>query len=456
MNTATPRLREHRDSLQGILSQPLYSSVFPRHLELVPQLNEVYELELAFYESQIMSDEEIIRNGAYFAKVGDHLTRHFLMCRGEPVKLAEHSSSRLKSFFQTNQFKTGYATHGLFPYRGKFHPQMIKALLNVMGLKSGETVLDPMMGSGTVLLEARLMGIKSVGLDASPFCRFMSQAKLDALTVPLGPVRAALKDPRSVFDYFSGLVNGSKARQTPERDLFSVQKTSSVANKGRKSLPKGADNPDVYNFLTLAFLDSAGYSERSNRKSPFDQFTAILERYGFVAEKIQRVLEGVEKELAPAKALEGDARSLPLEDRSVDGILFSPPYSFAIDYLENDAFHLGFLGKDLTKLRESMIGLRGRSEKEQFELYKKDMGKILSECARVLRTGKLCTIVVGTNNNQLGRILGVPPEEVQGIPDILTEMGESVGLSLVRKMDRQITGMANTMRTESILLLQRI
>ncbi len=103
-----------------------------------------------------------------------------------------------------------------------------------------------------------------------------------------------------------------------------------------------------------------------------------------------------------------------------------------------------------------MIGLRGRSEKEQFELYKKDMGKILSECARVLRTGKLCTVVVGTNNNQLGRILGIPPDQVEGIPDILTEMGESVGLSLVRKMDRQITGMANTMRTESILLLQRV
>jgi DNA modification methylase len=164
----------------------------------------------------------------------------------------------------------------------------------------------------------------------------------------------------------------------------------------------------------------------------------------------------VEKELAPAKALEGDARSLPLEDRSVDGILFSPPYSFAIDYLENDAFHLGFLGKDLTKLRESMIGLRGRSEKEQFELYKKDMGEVLSECARVLRTGKLCTVVVGTNNNQLGRILGIPPDQVEGIPDILIDVGKSVGLSLVRKMDRQITGMANTMRTESILLLQRI
>lgn len=454
MKSAKSSREERQRESAEIFSEDLCSRVFPSHLELVPQLNEVYELQLAFYESQILSDEELVRNGAYFAKVGERYTRHFLMCRGEPVKLAEHSSSRLKSFFRTNQFKTGYATHGLFPYRGKFHPQMIKALLNVMGLKPGDTVLDPMMGSGTVLIEARLMGIISVGVDASPFCRFMTRAKLDALTVPLGPVSAALKDPRAVFDYFSCLVDDSNGKHLAEGDLFTPRKSSGKVNKRQGLLPRGADSPEVKNFLTLAFLDSAGYSERSNRKSPFEQFTAILERYVFVAEKIQRVLEGVEKELAPATALEGDARCLPLEDRSVDGILFSPPYSFAIDYLENDAFHLGFLGVELPKLRESMIGLRGSTEREQFEFYKADMRKILAECARVLRAGRLCTVVVGTNNNQLGRILGVPPEEVQGIPDILTELGESVGLSLVRKLERQITGMANTMRTETILFLE--
>src|SRR5712692_4833096 len=159
-----------------ILSASMYEELLPPHLELVPQVNEAYELELAFYESRILNEENLVRNGAYFARVRDTLTRHFLMCSGEPIRLPQHSSSRLRSFFQTNQFKTGYGTHGLFPYRGKFHPQMIKALINVMGLKPGDTVLDPMMGSGTVLIEARLMGINSVGLDASPFCRFMTQA----------------------------------------------------------------------------------------------------------------------------------------------------------------------------------------------------------------------------------------------------------------------------------------
>lgn len=449
-------------NIAELLSEDMYRHLFPVQLELVPQLNEVYELQLAFYESQVLNDEEIIRNGAYFARVGNTFTRHFLMCSGEPVRLPQHSSSLLRSFFQTNQFKTGYATHGLFPYRGKFHPQMIKGIINVMGLKPGDKILDPMMGSGTVLIEACLMGIKSVGIDASPFCRFMVQAKIDGLTVPLAPLKAALRESKSVFEYFKTLAGqpkqGSKMRaEAVSGNLFSVMENTTeygTMTIGVK-LPDGCDVKEVYNFLLLAYLDSAGYSERSNRKSPYEQFQAILERYVFVAEKIQKVLVGAEEELAEATALEGDARCLPLPDSSIDGILFSPPYSFAIDYLENDSFHLGFLGTNIDKLREGMIGLRGQTLLQKFNLYKADMEKVLSECARVLRPGRICTIVVGTNNNQLSKILDVSPDNVKGIDELLIELGIPHGLQVIRKLDRKITGMANTMRTEFIVMLQR-
>lgn len=447
--------------IAAILSGGIRESLFPAHLELVPQLNEVYELELAFYESRLLSDEELIRNGAYFSRVRGSFTRHYLMCSGEPVRLPKHSSSRLRSFFNTNQFKTGYATHGLFPYRGKFHPQMIKGLINVMGLRPGDLIVDPMMGSGTVLIEAKLMGIHSIGIDASPFCRFMAQAKLEGLSIPLEPVRRAVKDSRSVFEYFSALAGhpqrGAKIRgDLYPKDLFSAMEGYAAYDAGLgMELPDGCEAARVYDFLLLAYLDSAGYSERSDRKSPYEQFKAILDRYLFVADKIQRLLTGVEEELGDATALQGDARSLPVSDGSIDGILFSPPYSFAIDYLENDSFHLGFLGADLPNLKKAMIGLRGRSPREKFELYKGDMARVLSECARVLRKERICAIVVGTNNNQLAKILGVESERVEGIDELLVQLASKVGLNLLRRMQRQITGMANTMRTEYILLLQR-
>lgn len=450
-------------NVANALSRDLADQLFPPERQLVPNLDDVYELKLAFYENQLLTNEELIRNAAYFARIGDTYTHHFLMCAGESLRLPNHSSSRLKSFFQKNMFRTGYATHGLFPYRGKFHPQMIKGLMNIMGLKPGDIVLDPMMGSGTVLVEACLMGINSIGVDTSPFCRFMTQTKIDALTMSLSRAEKALSNYEDVFTYFQRQVGKSnRGNKTPittesKRFISVMEPAAEYVTKMDKSqlTDKERETSDTYNFLLLAYLDSVGYSERSGKRSPLDQFKAILERYLFVAEKIQNVLAGVESDLAQATVLQGDARSLMLEDASVDGIIFSPPYSFAIDYLSNDSFHLNFLGVETDKLRECMIGLRGRKLHEKFELYLEDMDKVLSECARVLRLGRLCTIVIGTNNNQLGKVFGVSPEKVRGLHEIIADLSSNHGFELIKIMSRPITGISNTMRREYILMLRR-
>lgn len=454
MSTSQLGKRSERFNFSEILTKDLKGIVFPPHLKLVPQLNEVYELELAFYESRILSEKEILRNGAYFASVNGRPTRHFLICQGEPLKLAEHSSSRLKSFFKTNQFKTGYGTHGLFPYRGKFHPQMIKALINIMGIKPGDIVLDPMMGSGTVLIEATLMGIDSIGVDASPFCEFMTKAKIDGLRVPVRYVKAALEDFDSTFRYFSEKV--AKIKHSVSGIQASLFNQMLPDHRVEASLPRGCKQISVQNYLLLAFLDAKGYAERSKRKTFSEQFKAILERYYFAAEKIQRVLNGFQDELGTAKAFKGDSRKLNIKGDTIDGIIFSPPYSFAIDYLENDEYHLKSMGVDIDKLRHSMIGLKGKSLKEKYDTYVEDMTKVIAECSRVLKPGKICSIIVGTNNNQLSKILQVEPEEVTGIDEILTQIAQSHNMKLLRKIERQITGMANTMRSEFIVMLQKI
>lgn len=446
-----------------ILSEGMFHRLFPERLTLSPQLNEVYELALAFYESKILTEAELVKNGAYFVRVGDQLTRHYLMCTGEPLLLPQHASSRLKSFFEKNQFRTGYATHGLFPYRGKFHPQMIKALINVMGLKPGDTVLDPMMGSGTVPVEASLMGIKSIGVDASPFCRFISHVKYTAMKLPQEPLHLALQHAKKIYDFHFAIagapVAGGKKRNGLQRKQFSEinEPTSNFYSSSDASLIDliGTDYPPVLDFLRLAYLDSAGYSERSIRKSPFEQFQAILERYIFVVNKIQHVLKGSESILAGAELYQGDARHLDLADRSVDGILFSPPYSFAIDYLENDLFHLKFMGENIDRLKEKMVGLRGRTIKEKYSLYIEDMDQVLTECARVLKPGKFCTIIIGTNDNQLSKALDVPKEQITGLHKILIDMAAAHRLLMVRTLARQILGIANTMRNEYIVILQR-
>ena len=59
-----------------------------------------------------------------------------------------------------------WATHSA-GYRGNWAPQVARNLI-LLYSKEGETVLDPMVGSGTTMVEATLLGRKGLGIDIHP------------------------------------------------------------------------------------------------------------------------------------------------------------------------------------------------------------------------------------------------------------------------------------------------
>lgn len=430
-----------------MLQHDIRQRLFHGHLELLPQMNEIYELELAFTESQILDDEALVNRGAYFAAVNGVPTKHFRLCAGDALYLPDGTARNRRQFFERNKFRTGYATHGLFPYRGKFHPQMVKGILNAMGLQPGERVLDPMMGSGTTLVEAALMGIDAVGFDVSPFCQFMAEAKLSGFHVPLEPLDSAARQSETLFRVFGDVANGKVPLTGSEQWYRPAEKPPLFAAEWFE--------PRVWSLLLLAYLDSVGFAARSSRQAPNIQFRGILERYAAVTRKLQTGVAALGLPVGNATSQQGDARSLPAPNSSIDGILFSPPYSFAVDYVENDAPHLRLLGASLEYLRERMVGLRGRTLRQKFDSYVEDMKLVVSECARVLRKERSCAIVIGTNRNQLGKVFGKAPEEVDGLDAVMIRLAESAGMPFVRRFKRSIVGLANTMRDEDILLFRK-
>lgn len=430
-----------------MISSTVRTALFQGDLELLPQMNEIYELELAYAESQTLSREELVQRGAYFAMIGGHPSHHFRLCTGEALRLPGDAANRRRRFFEKNQFRTGYCTHGLFPYRGKFHPQMIKGIINMMGLRPGETVLDPTMGSGTTLVEACSMGIHSIGFDASPFCRFMTSAKIAGFSAPIAPIKEAVNRSEELRFYFQNLQRSLKGLRGPDEHYLPTEIPS--------NLPPEWFRTDVWPILLLALLDASGFAERSTRGTPSTQFRGIIERYAFVIGKLQEAIQTLDLKLGRARPIQGDARDLHLPVESVDGIIFSPPYSFAVDYVENDAPHLRFLGQDLDDLRQKMIGIRGRTLREKFDNYCADMASLMKQCSRVLRPGRQCTVIIGTNSQQLGKLLNKSPQDVQGLDDLTIDLGQAAGLSFSRRLNRRIVGLANTMRDEDILVFSK-
>jgi hypothetical protein len=435
------------------LRDPL-ENIFPPELTLLPDVNELYELRLAYMESLALTHAELLERGAYFAEVDGKPTKHYLLCGGEALDVGGVSSARVQRFFEANQFKTGYATHGLFPYRGKFHPQMIKGILNIMRLRPGkDTVLDPMMGSGTVLVEAAVLGIKSIGIDINPFCALMSNAKLAGLVEPVDELKQYLPRAMALFDALHrGEAEAYAADGGPRQATLDELVERTAGRRWGSPMPLPADG--IGDILQLAYLDSVAYARRTKNGAARELFPNVLGKYVKAIDRAQTALERVGMCPGSAEARSGDARRLDLPDGAVQGVVFSPPYSFAIDYIKADLPQLRYLRCDVRALREDLVGLRG-SGRQRVLAYFEDMRRIMREVGRVLVPGGLCTVVVGSNTRQLSRVLGKPETELIGIDERLVTLAEEAGLDLVQRLLRQITGMRNVMRSEWILIFQR-
>ena len=405
--------------LPSLLQNSLESKV-----DLLPSVNESFELELAYLEYNCLSKEDLLDRSAYFKSIDGKFTKHFLMYNKTDKALTYNRSASTKAYFESGLFSTGYATHGLFPYRGKFHPQLIKALINIIGIKNGETILDPMCGSGTTNIEYALMGINSYAIDLSPFCQFMTKVKYNSLSIDIESLKGISNKSEQLFNFFN---------------IYNVkEKLQKITDKEKLK---------IYELALLAFLDSLGYSKRVVTSSHRQLFTKVLKRYEYTV--INFILNSSKyiSELGTVNVLENaNAKQMILKNNSIDGVITSPPYSFAIDYVKNDEAQLSFLKYDINNIRNEMIGLIGKNKTERLENYFEDMDTICSEVSRVLKKDKYFVMIIGSNTNQTGGIR---------LENKIIESCKKHNLTLVKSILKPIKGMRNTMKDEYILFFQK-
>ncbi len=101
-----------------------------------------------------------------------------------------------------------YATHGLHPFPAKFPPPLARWAIEHF-TEPGEWLLDPFVGSGTALVEARLLGRNALAAEIDPLSRLLARVK----STPLDPalVDAAKERIDHIWDGYT--------RATPQRKL---------------------------------------------------------------------------------------------------------------------------------------------------------------------------------------------------------------------------------------------
>ena len=397
------------------------------HLTLLDNVQFIYELYLAQLELRAFGIEYETIEGLRGFKLSDisDTQKELIKKRGSYYKTIDGQHTDYFHIIQKNRTRSvnQYLTHWFYPYKGKFHPQMVRALLNIIGLKEGDILLDPFSGSGTTALESQLLGIDFVGIDISPLCVIQGKVKTESIYV---------------IDEIEYLKN-KVIKSTAFKSLNFVS-----AESYYKLIDELTYNEKVKNFYILARL--IAISDSARRKKDF--WTSFVNNINLMIASIKdyvSVKDKLKLNLGKVRIEKGDARSIKLSDNSVDGIITSPPYSIALDYVKNDGHSLMDLGYDLKEIREDFIGVRGK-ERERLELYNEDMKKVYSEMYRVLKPNRYAVIVIG-NATYRGK-------EVKTV-EFTIEFMESLGFNLEKNIDKIIFGLYNVMSKENILIFKK-
>jgi DNA modification methylase len=399
-------------------------------LKLFNNVQFIYELALAKLELESSDVEFTVENNLRDFTCNSVDNPEYLKKRLAYFENVDGKTSDYARIVKNNITRSPnqYLTHWIYPYKGKYHPQMIRALLNVIKAQRNDVILDPFIGSGTTLLECQLLGMNSIGTDVSQVCVLVSKVKTESFE--------AIKEIEEIKDELCEEGRGTT--------LYSFEDKDGGKKGGLSQAIDKIKNEKVRNFYKVAEL--IAHSDKSRRRRDFSQsFKTNVEKMLTSTKDFESTVKELKLTLGEVKVDIGDARKLDLKNNSVDGIITSPPYSIALDYVKNDAHALEALGYDLERAREEFIGVRGKGKKK-VELYNKDMEKSYNEMYRVLKDGKYCVIVIGNATIQ--------GEEVRTV-DMTVDYCEKIGFELEKNMDKIIFGLYNVIQKENVLIFKK-
>lgn len=276
---------------------------------------------------------------------------------------------------------TRYSVHGLHEYKGKFNPQVAKAILNIFGIGRGSRVLDPFCGSGTTIVECAHLGAAGVGTDINPLAVLLANAKLTCLTTPIDVLR---NDLGRLTKRASRLRNPTLGKADSERDdyLRSWFEHSRLGwIEAMRRLIEAECTPRAHVFLAIAsdLLRDQSNQEPADlrirrRSTPLpkinfrEAFATTAARFLDRVEAAQTILGVCEP---TSKAVLADVRALSIEG-PFDAAITSPPYATALPYIDTQRLSLVWLGlcepRGISGLDAQLIGSRELTTKERIRI----------------------------------------------------------------------------------------
>jgi DNA modification methylase len=290
----------------------------------------------------------------------------------------------------------------LFVWRGQFSPQLIETILSFY-CPSNSVILDPFVGSGTVLLEASYLSLEAYGFEINPAAYIMSRTYE---FINDSQKKEVLKNLRNIVD-----------QEFPLRIFEVSDQVENLVDKLQNTRNMLPDRSKVLFDALVILLDVCN-----------NKITQEFIQKKFL--HLSNIITKLPYSQKPIRVGLSDARSLPLKNNQIDFVVTSPPYINVFNYHQNYRQSAEILGWDLLKIAKSEIGSNRANRSNRFYTvvqYCLDMGDILKELARVSKQQARIVLIVGQESN----VLGVPFYNA----DIIEKIG--IKAKLFQKVLRQ-------------------
>jgi len=466
-----------------------------------------YFLEKSEYISKLSRNEkEVDRNVKILFS---HLIKNIYRI---PASSTLSIGKRLEDYFAIREEPSLYLTHYFHPYKGKFHPKMARALLNYVYPEDIGLVMDNFAGSGTLLVEASLMELESIGIEINPLSVLMAKVKCASLQIDLEQLKINIETYfEKVEELLDTYYNRRKKQLTllqninfnfenlekKVNNLSANLKDNHLRNKNEiipqvlicKKFLNLIKDVNIKDFLLLALSGTVSDIARRTKEDFLSVFRKRVNDLYLRLYLFKKLNDVFQLKLGKSKAYEEDARDMKsVKNESIDGIVNSPPYSVALDYIKNDYPQLVLLEltNSLNNLERNMMG-NPRVNYDKMSLFKKidkipnplpksanqlvkylinngrqqaglrsfkffvDMYTALNEMYRVMKFQSKAAIVIGNNHFKVNdKYIEIPNGQI--IQELAEKVGFIIDQFISRKLHKSSEGI---IREESVVILKK-